>query len=143
VVTRDGTNTERVVIAAGITTGDLILRSADAIGGNPSPSATAIACSETLATATDIWDAANTYLGVLPTSSQVRIATLTLTADLIAKGNVQVYFDFTPTSCLVVNRSRPQNEAYTISGNAVSLTTAGGASPNNQDTDVVDFIAFG
>jgi len=141
-VTRDGANTEEVVASAGITTGDVIVQSADAIGGNPAPSATAIACSETLATATDIWDQTNTYNGLATTLREAIAVAVTLTAAMIAKGTVEVLFDFTPRSVMVVNRSRPQDEAYTISGNAVSLTLAGGASPNNQADDVIDVIAF-
>jgi len=141
-VTRDGDNTEEVVAAAGITTGDIVVQSADDIGGNPVPSATPIACSEGLDTATDIWDAANTYAGIAMQARQIAAQTLTLNAAQIAKGDVQVYFDFTPRGCILVNRMRPQNEAYTITGDAVSLTLAGGGSPNNQAADVIDIIAF-
>lgn len=141
-ITRNGTNTEEVVASAGVTTGDVIVQSADDIGGDPIPSSTIIACAETLATATDVWDQANSYNGLATTLREAIAVALTLTAAMIAKGTVEVFFDFTPRSVIVVNRSRPQNEAYTISGNAVSLTLAGGASPNNQATDVLDIIAF-
>jgi len=141
-ITRDGTNTELVVASAGVTTGDIVIQSADSIGGTPVPSATALACSETLATATDIWDAATMYNGLAQQARQAMAVAITLTADIIAKGDVQVYFDFTPRSCMLVNRMRPQNEVYEITGNAVSLTLAGGGSPNNQAADVIDIIAF-
>lgn len=142
-ITRDGTNVEEVVASAGITTGDVVIQSADAVGGSVIPSVTAIACSEGLTTVTDIWDAANTYNGIAQSTKAIAAVTLTLTAAQIAKGDVQVYCSFTPISAVIVNRSRPQDEAYTISGNAVSLTLAGGASPNNQTGDVLDIIIFG
>jgi len=142
-ITRDGTNTETVVASAGITTGDVVIQSADAIGGNVIPSITPIACSEVLTTGTDIWDAVNTYNGIAQSSKQIVAVTLTLTAAQIAKGDVQVYCDFTPISVVIINRSRPQNEVYTITGDAVSLTLTGGASPNNQTGDVLDIIIFG
>jgi len=141
-ITRDGTNTELVIGAAGITTGDVLVRSAVSIGGTPAPSATPIACAETLATAADVWDAANTYSGIAQQPRQTAAVAITLSAEMIAKGNIQSYFNFTPRSAIVVNRSRPQNEVYTITGNAVSLTLAGGASPNNQAADVIDILAF-
>jgi hypothetical protein len=141
-ITRNGTNTEEVVASAGVTTGDVVVQSANDIGGDPIPSSTAIACSETLATATDIWDAANTYNGIAEQAREAIAVAVTINAAMIAKGDVQVYFDFTPRSVVLVNRMRPQNEAYVISGNGVSLTLAGGASPNNQADDVIDIIAF-
>jgi hypothetical protein len=141
-ITRDGTNTETVVAAAGVTTGDIVVQSADGIGGTPTPSSTATACSEGLTTVTDIWDAATMYNGLAQQARQSMAVAITLTADIIAKGDVQVYFDFTPRSCMVVNRMRPQDEAYEITGNAVSLTLAGGGAPNNQVADIIDIIAF-
>jgi hypothetical protein len=142
-ITRDGTNTETVLASAGITTGDVVIQSADGIGGSVVPSAAVIVCAEALTTVTDIWDQANTYNGLAQATRQVAAVTVTLTAAMIAKGNLQVYCDFTPVSCVIVNRSRPQNEAYTITGDAVSLTLAGGGSPNNQAADVLDIIIFG
>lgn len=142
-ITRDGTNTETVVAAAGITTGDVVVQSADAIGGSIVPSAAAIGCSEVLTTVTDIWDEANTYNGLAQATRQAIAITLTLSAAMIAKGDVQIYCDFTPVSVILSNRSRPQDEAYTITGDAVSLTLTGGGSPNNQAADVLDIVIFG
>lgn len=139
----DSVATENVLAFEGITTGDVVIVSADAVGGDPVPSATAIACTENLTTATDIWDAANTYLGEAAGISQLQLVTITINAAMIAKGTVEAQFDFTPLACILVNRMRPQNEAFTISDDCVSLTLAGGGSPNNQDTDVIDIIAIG
>jgi hypothetical protein len=89
-----------------------------------------------------VWDAANTYAGIAQAPLGAVGVSITLNADMIAKGDVQAYFDFTPRACVLVNRSRPQDEAYTIVGNAVSLTLASGATPHNQAGDVIDIIAF-
>lgn len=142
-ITRDGTNTETVVASAGITTGDVVIKSATAIGGSVTPSASVIACAETLATATDVWDQANTYGGLALQPRSMMALAITLTADMVAKGTVEFFVGFTPIAATVTNRSRPQDEAYTISGNAVSLTLAGGGSPNNQAGDIIDVVAFG
>jgi len=134
--------TELMVAEAGVTVGDIRVLSAATVGGAVAPSATATACSEVLTTGTDIWDAANCYGGRLRVASQRECMTITLAAAHIAKGDVQARFSFAPTHAVVVNRSRPQNEAYTITGNMVSLTLAGAGSPNNQANDVIDIIAF-
>lgn len=134
--------TELMLAAAGVTTGDVVVQSADAIGGSPAPSATATATTDNLTTATDIWDHTAMQYGEAVVPAQAACVTVTLGAEEMAKADMQVYFDFTPTKCFVGNRSRQQDEAYTISGNAVSLTLAGGGSPNNQSGDVLDFSAW-
>jgi hypothetical protein len=140
-ITYDGPVTEYMLAAAGITTGDVIAQSADAVGGNPLASTTATATTETLATVTDIWDLATMRSGEALGEIQSAVATITVLAEDIVKGNVQIYFPFTPTHCWLLARNRVQNEAYVISGNGVSLTLAGGASPNIQANDVVDILA--
>lgn len=66
-----------------------------------------------------------------------------LTAAKIASGTLEFVFPFQPMGCVVINRMRPQNEAYIISGYNVQLTLAGGGAPNNQVNDVIDCIAWG
>ena len=90
----------------------------------------------------DIWDAAACYGGTLAVKPQSEAVSITLAAPHIAKGNVQFNFTFAPRVTCLWNRSRAQNEAYTVIGNTVSLTLAGGVSPNNQATDIVDCVAF-
>jgi hypothetical protein len=65
-----GTNVETVLAAAGTTLGTVDLWSADAIGGNITPSATATATTETLATVTDVWDDTTMYGGVAQGATQ-------------------------------------------------------------------------
>lgn len=142
-ITYDGALTITFLATAGVTLGDVIIRSAATAGGAVVPSAVATAVAETLATGTDVWDQATCYGGFAQAHTQSVATTVTLTADMIAKANLQVQFGFTPTHCVLVNRMRPQNEAVTIVGNAVNLVLAGGATPNNQAADVIDVIAFG
>jgi hypothetical protein len=142
-ITYDGALTIAFLATAGITLGDVIIRSAAAAGGAVAPSAVATACTETLATVTDIWDQATCYGGFAQAHTQAVISTVVLTADMITKGNVQLPFVFTPSRYILQNRMRPQDEAHAIVGNTVSLTLAGGVSPNNQVADVIDVLAFG
>jgi len=138
-----GDTTEAFLAAAGVTVGDIQIQSADAAGGTPTPSAVATACTTTLSTGTDIWDSATCLYGKVQAHTQAIMVSAAVGAEEIAKGTLEVEFGFTPTSCILVNRSRPQDEVYTIVGDAVSLALAGGASPNNQAGDVIDIIAFG
>jgi hypothetical protein len=140
-----GTNTELVRAYAGVTAGVINVVSAATIGGVNAPSAVATATTETLATLTDVWDAATMYNGVAAGQKNVGYATLPALVALthIAKGNIQTEFPFTPTKFIVVNRLRSQNEAVAIVGNAVSITLGGGAPPANQVADIIDIIAFG
>jgi hypothetical protein len=142
-ITYDGAVTESMYALAGVTTGDVVILSATAIGSTTAaPSTTATATTETLATAEDIWDETTMYGGKAEVATQIGRATIIVDAAHIAKGNLQAYFDFTPTTALVKNRMRPQDEAWVITGNAVSLTLAGAAAPNNQANDVIDIIAI-
>jgi hypothetical protein len=141
-ITYDGAVAENFVAAAGITTGDVMILSADAPGGTPTASAVATACSETLTTGTDIWDNATCQYGFVQTPSAMQAVVVTVGAEELARGTMDVTFPFTPRACWIRNRSRDQDEAYTITGDTVSLTLAGGGSPNNQSADVIDFIAF-
>jgi hypothetical protein len=107
-------------------------------------SGTDLTCSETLAAATDIWDKANVY-STGGAGASMNNCSVVITPEMIAKGSVEVAVNhvYDPSQILyvkVTNRSRPQNEAYAVDGRGlVSLTLAGGATPNNQPGDVVDF----
>jgi hypothetical protein len=141
-------NTELVRALAGVTLGDVIVESAVAVGTGGAgaaraASAVATATTNVPTTATDIWDAANMYNGVALAQKSFGYATITLNADEILKGNLQIEFPFTPTKWLLINRLRPNVEAVAIVGNAISLTLAGGGAPNNVAGDVLDLLAFG
>jgi len=137
------TNTELVTAVAGVTLGDIIVYSAAAIGGAAAASASALVTAETLTTVTDIWDLGTMYAGVATAVGNTARAVVTVNADEITKGTLQVEFPFTPVTCMVVDRSRAHNEVVTIVGNAVSVVLTGGVSPNIQPADVLDVIAFG
>ena len=141
-VTYNGVTPPNFKAFAGVTTGDIQIVSSATPGGAAVPSATASACSETLTTAADIWDNATCRSGVLPTPPHMEAATASLGAADIAKGTIEIQFTFAPRCVYLWNRNRAQNEAYVITGNAVSLTLAGGGSPNNQAADVIDVLAF-
>ena len=141
-ITYDGAVTETMKAIAGVTTGDILVQSADAVGGTVVPSATATAVADGLDTVLDVWDSATMRFGKVQAASQVAAVSVTLGANDVAKGTLQVAFGFTPTACVVSNRMRQQDEAYLILGDTVYLTLAGGASPNNQAADVIDIVAF-
>lgn len=144
-ITYDGALTEDILAQLDpVTIGDIVVVSADAPGGNATPSATTTAVTENLTTATDIWDTANMEGGYLQAEvARSAMKVLTVTTEHIAKGTIEFEFDFTPARAVIVSNSRPQNEAWVIVGNSVSLTLTGGGAPNNQNTDVVTCIAQG
>lgn len=141
-ITYNGALTETFLAAAGVFLGDVIITSAAAAGGAVAQSAVATNTTETLTTATDVWDIATCYGGRLRTAVPVEAISITLTADHIAKGSVQFRFMAAPVFYTLNNRLRFQNEAHAVVGNAVSLTLTGGASPNNQAADIVDVVVY-
>lgn len=134
--------TETLLAAAGVTTGDVIVQSATAVGGSAAPSTTATATTEVLTSANDIWDHTTMQYGVAAVPTQSQHVVVTLGAEELAKTTFEVYFDFVPTGANVVNRSRPHNEVVSISGKAVTCALTGGGSPNHQSGDVVDVTAW-
>jgi hypothetical protein len=138
-----GTNVETVLAAAGTTLGVVNLWSAATIGVAIASSAVATVTTQGLTTATDIWDQGTMYSGQAQAHTSCQMSTIMLTADMVTKGDVEFWFGFTPTHCWLNNRNRAQDEAYAIAGNSVSLTLAGGVSPNNQAADVVDVVVMG
>jgi len=108
-------------------------------------SETARNLTENLTDGADIWDSATTVGGMLETRQRLVIQTLTINADQIAAGELIFSTGIQPVWALVINHNRPQNEAWAIiaATNAVALTLAGGAAPNNQAADVVTCIAIG
>ncbi|MEK6683890.1 MAG: hypothetical protein AABY46_04445 [Nitrospirota bacterium] len=142
-ITYNGAVTETFIssaVAAVIT-----VVSAATAGGAIAASGTATAVSETLGAAADVWDV--NVLGVLhggkaENTRASGMAGGVISAGHITRGTITFNFPFTPTRCILVNRMRPQNEAYVITGQSVVLTTAAGATPNNQAGDVVDVFAW-
>ncbi len=143
-ITYDGAVVETMLASAGTTLGTVDIHSADAIGGSIAPSATATATTEGLTTVTDVWDDTTMYGGSGQGLAQAcQMSTITLTANQVTAGFLEVHFDFTPVSVILSNRMRQQDEAYVITGDSIVLTLAGGGAPNNQAADVIDVIAIG
>jgi hypothetical protein len=147
-ITRDGAfaQSSNVLAAAGTTLGDVDIHSADAPGGTIAASGTALATTEALTTVTDIWDQATMYGGSAGGSAnavEMASCTVTISAAMITKGELEVTFPFNPTRVILSNRMRQQDEAYAVAGAVLTLTLAGGGAPNNQANDIVDIIAFG
>ncbi len=139
-----GTNVEPVKAMAGLFTGDIIVVSADAVGGNIVPTGTQQACSEVLTTAADVWDTGNMHSGHPQSTGRVAFAVAVISANDITKGSIQVAFPFTLAWANVSNMMRAQDEAWTLVGNNfVSLALASGASPHNQANDVIMVEAWG
>lgn len=134
---------ENVKAEAGVLATDLRLQSALTPGGTVCPSATALATTDNITDAADIWDAATMYGGYAAATRKKAVKKVTLTAAMITKGSIEVEFDFVPSldRSFVENNLRKQNEAMTVVGNSLSLALAGGATPNNQAADVLTFSA--
>lgn len=142
-ITYDGPVTESMVAAAGTLLGTVDVLSADSTGGAAAPSGTATACTETLTTPTDIWDSPTMYAGQAQGSTQLQLTTVTITAAMIAQGTLEIEYDFTPVSCMLLSRSGTTAEAYTITGDRVVLTLSGGGPPAYQVGSVLDVLAQG
>lgn len=97
-----------------------------------------------LSAVADIWDQATTDGGMLETRQFFGVKQLTINANHIAAGHAIFSTGFQPHWAIIINHNRPQNEAWAIvtAANAVVLTLAGGASPNNQPGDTVSCIGI-
>jgi hypothetical protein len=127
-----------------VTTGDVRVFTSTTLGsGVPAPSAASITFTEHLTDVLDVADHTSLAGGTARASLRWAFRTATLTANMIAKANVQFSFPFQPTQYVLVNMMRPQNEAITASGYYISLALAGGGSPNNQANDVIMVWAAG
>lgn len=134
------------VVADAVTATVLRVRKAVAQGSTAVAGVmTSTAFSETLTAAGDIVNASNfNVAGKL--ASEGYPASVAITAQMITNGAFDIELPFTPT---VVQWSgyastgvpRAINEAVTISGNAIHLVFAGGASPNWQAGDTIRFSA--
>ncbi len=147
-VVADTTPFTTSVVADAVSATVLRIRKADAQGGTAiAGTMSTTAFSETLTAAADIVNAANLNVsGKAATDNTISTGSVTITAAMITNGTFDVELPFTPT---IVQWSgyastgvpRAINEAVTISGNALHLVLAGGASPNWQANDTFRFIA--
>ncbi len=137
------------VVADAVTATKLRLRLAASQGGTPIAGvSTSLALAETLTDAADIWSAANLNVsGKAPTDSKMSVFQFAVTAAMVTNGSYQVELPFTPTACMVFVTSsagvqRASTDAVTISGDAISVALAGGASPAIQAGDLVRVLAI-
>jgi hypothetical protein len=138
----------KAVLADAVASTTLRLRWATARGGSALAGvADSIALAESITDAADIWNCANLNVaGKAPADYQCAEASFTVTAQMVTNGSYQLELPFTPTIFSVYVTSstgvlRSSNEAIVISGNALSFTMAGGASPNLQAGDIVNVFA--
>lgn len=131
------------VVADSVST-SLRIRLATARGGLPIAGVSgSLALASTTTPVANIWSAANLNAsGKSPGDCQATAAKFTVTAGMVTNGGFQLELPFTPTVYSVYVTSsagvlRSVNEAIVISGNALSFTFAGGASPNFQSGDLV------
>jgi hypothetical protein len=147
------TNVQKYYCRQGVDARDLIIVSATAVGGYPTPSNSATATTSTLSDPGDLWDNAVVYGGEIRKGGDLVAAyPIIVTANMIAKGSVECNFPFNPAGSMVFNPLRPQDEALVLcnlggnlatfsGGTSLSLTLNGGVSPNNQPGDAITFAA--
>lgn len=128
------------VVADAVTATVLRLRKAISQGGNPVPGtvgSTTLAASIT--TGASAWSCANL-------NASGRFSRVTITSGMISNGSFQIELPFTPSSVAWTMTSsagvlRSITDAITISGNAINVALAGGASPATQAGDLFNFTA--
>lgn len=138
------------LVADAATATSLRIRKASAQGGQAvagTVSSTALAASITAGASA--WNVADLSASGAPDAQLNRaLVQLTITAAMITAGGYFLELPFTPTAFLVHVLSsagvlRSTTDAFTISGNAIAITLAGGASPAIQAGDVVTVAAAG
>lgn len=142
-ITRPAIGQLEKFLAAAVGPTDMVILSADAVGGTPVPAIGPVATTETLADPLDVWDQATMYAGSPDFSGEAAGIFLQVTAEMIAKGSVQVYVPFPPYLAFVSNRNRPRFGAITLGANYVSLALGGGPPPAEQPNDELDFLILG
>jgi len=137
------------IVADAVTATVLRIRKASAQGGTAiagTVSSTALACSITAGASA--WSAANLNVsGKAATDSKMSVGAVTITAAMVTNASFQIELPFTPTTlhwtCSAsTGVQRAITDAVTISGNAISVALAGGASPAIQAGDIFRFTAI-
>lgn len=137
------------VVADAVSATVLRIRKASAQGGTAiagTVGSTTLAASITAGAAA--WSAANLNVsGKASADHRVSTGSLTITAAMVTNASFQIELPFTPT-VVIFNATastgvlRAIDEAVTISGNALNVALAGGASPNLQAGDIFRFHAI-
>lgn len=117
-----------------------VLLIADAVG------VVALACTETLAGASNAWAAATMYGGAAPAAVKIVAQARVPNATEVALGNIHFMFDFTPSFAQAQVRvtadgsPKAWDGALTMTGGRISLDNSGGT--DWADTDTVYVIAW-
>lgn len=143
-VVRDTTPFAALIVADAVTSTKVRIRNAASQGDTAIAGTVAsTALSETLTAAADIWSAANLNVsGKVATDMKVSLFQFAITAAMVTNASFQFELPFTPTafSAFVTASTgvqRASTDAVTVSGNAINVALAGGASPAIQAGDLV------
>jgi hypothetical protein len=107
---------------------------------------TALTC--TITAGATAWSAANLNVsGKAETDQNISVGRVAITAAMITNTSYQIELPFTPTIVewnvtASTGVLRSITDAVTISGNAISIALAGGASPATQPGDLFSFTAI-
>jgi hypothetical protein len=136
------------LLADAVTATKLRIRKAATAGGAVATGdkLTSYAVSETLANANDVWDRANFNSTGATANAATARGTIAITAQMITALTATVELPFTPLSygyCRMTSTGTTLTctDTVAISGNALLITMAGGATPNLQAGDIVSFWA--
>lgn len=136
-------------IVADLVSANLIrIRLADARGGNAIPGVALTTALTATIGGGGVWSVANLIsVGKLASDCHVTEGSVTITAGMVTAAAYQVELPFTPTAFFAFVASsagvqRASTDAVTISGNALNIALAGGASPAIQAGDTVYFRAI-
>lgn len=135
------------VVATELASGaEMLLESADAVGGSPAASATATACSETLAGANNEWATATLVSGKAAGVRELAMLEHTVDATEVALTAVRIPLPFTPSAFLVQAYDtngvfkEDLTDQITISSNRIEYDFNGAT--NLAATDVVRVLAW-
>lgn len=125
---------------------EMLLESATAVGGTPTASATATACTETLAGSNNAWASATMFDGKVAGARKISVFNHTVNATEVALTAVRLSLPFNPVGFIV--QAYDANGLFkgtltdniTISGNRIEYDFA--SSPNLVATDKVTVFAW-
>lgn len=137
------------LLADEVDTSRVRIRQASSKGGSVRIAApTSVAVSESLTNASDVWDCANMNETGCAPGLACQMVRRAITATMITATKTHFEFPFTPTKFVASvklstggHRVLDADDLFTISGNAIKLTLAGGAAPDIQATDIVQLWA--
>lgn len=147
-VVKDTTPFALSLIADAVSATVLRIRLADAQGGNAiAGTSSSYALAASITAGASAWSVANLNAsGKVATTYQCSSGSVTITAAMVTNASFQIELPFTPTAFVHMCSAstgvqRAITDAVTISGNAINVALAGGASPAIQAGDLFRFFA--